>query len=283
MSNKITEKLKAVPLWLWLGVFTLVPLVMILFYSVVEITDGAPHLTGEYIVRALTDKGTLYTFAYSFYLAILSTLACLLLGYPLAYAISKMNPSARDIAMVLLSLPMMLNFVIRTYAFLSLIEKGGVLSNILAIFGIKGGVLVGTDIGIVICMVYNFLPYLVMPIYTSISRIDNRLVEAAQDLGASGWKIMRKVIFPLTLPGVISGITMVFVPALTSFLIPKLVSNMNETIGMTIEAEFYQNTSETLVSNFGAALSLVLLVLVVLSMVLVNYVDRKYSYGGENA
>ncbi len=280
MSGKFIKALRATPLYIWVILFTVLPLLLIVFYAFFEQKDGAIVFTLENFKTAITNVDYLKSMWISFRHAAVSTALCLLLGYPLAYILSELSERIRNFMAVLFLLPMWMNFLIRTYAMRALIEKDGILSGLFLLLGIKDGTLIGTDAAIVIGMVYNFLPFMVLPIYTSMMKMDYRLIEAAQDLGAGAFTVFRRVVLPLTMPGIISGITMVFMPAVTTFVIPQMLNNKVMTIGSLIEYKFKQEVSATAVSGVGAALSMVLMVLVIISMTLVNKFDKEGQGGG---
>lgn len=271
----------SIPLYIWLLLFTIIPLLMILFYAFVRVDDGGMHITLSNIISVTQDKNYISSFLRSVYYAALSTVVCLLLGYPLAYIMTRLTAKFRNLVVILLMLPMWMNIIIRTYALMALIEENSILSGFFKFIGIKSGALIGTTTAIIIGMVYNFLPFLVLPIYTSLLKIDNGIIEAAQDLGGNAFTVFRKVMFPLTLPAVLSGITMVFVPSVTTFIIPQLLYNKNWTIGRLIEYKFLnENTAGATVSGDGSALSLLLMIIIIIVMSLVNKVDKDSETGG---
>lgn len=280
MSGKFIKALRATPLYIWVILFTVLPLLLIVFYAFFEQKDGAMAFTLEHFKTAITNVDYLKSMGISFRHAAVSTILCLLFGYPLAYILSELSERIRNFMAVLFLLPMWMNFLIRTYAMRALIEKDGILSGLFLLLGIKDGTLIGTDAAIVIGMLYNFLPFMVLPIYTSMMKLDRRLIEAAQDLGAGTFTVFRRVVLPLTVPGIISGITMVFMPAVTTFVIPQMLNNKVMTVGSLIEYKFKQEVSATAVSGVGAALSMILMVLVIISMTLVNKFDKEGQGGG---
>ena len=280
MLGKFIKALRATPLYIWVILFTVLPLLLIVFYAFFEQKDGAMVFTLEHFKTAITNVDYLKSMGISFRHAAVSTILCLLFGYPLAYILSELSERIRNFMAVLFLLPMWMNFLIRTYAMRALIEKDGILSGLFLLLGIKDGTLIGTDAAIVIGMLYNFLPFMVLPIYTSMMKLDHRLIEAAQDLGAGTFTVFRRVVLPLTVPGIISGITMVFMPAVTTFVIPQMLNNKVMTVGSLIEYKFKQEVSATAVSGVGAALSMILMVLVIISMTLVNKFDKEGQGGG---
>lgn len=278
--TKATKILRNIPLYIWLILFTVVPLLMIFFYAVFEITPEGLHFTTRHLTDVLTNVDYINATLRSIHYAVISTVVCLLIGYPLAYVLSKLPERRRNFMSVLLLLPMWMNFLIRTYALMSLIDEDGILTEVFRTLGFGSGMLKGTDAAIIIGMVYNFLPFLILPIYTSMMKIDHRLVEAAQDLGGNNLVVFRKVIFPLTVPGMISGITMVFVPCVTSFIIPQLLNNNAWTIGKLIEYKFVSGADAEAVSPDGSALSFFLMLLVFLCMSIFNRIDKDNEEGG---
>lgn len=271
MKNKLNKALRAVPLYVWVILFTVIPLFMIVFYAFFKVQDGGGYeFTMEFIQKSVTNGDYIHSFLISVKYAAVSTIACLIVGYPVAYFLNQISERIRDFIMVLFLLPMWMNFIIRTYAMRSLMEKNGLLGFLWDFLGIKGGTLIGTEAAIIIGMVYNFLPFMILPIYTSLTKMDRGLIEAAQDLGANKIKVFTKVLLPLTMPGIVSGITMVFMPSVTTFVIPQMLNNKVMTIGSIIEYKFKQEASSTAVSGVGAALSMVLMIIVIISMTFVN-------------
>lgn len=265
---------------MWLILFTVVPLIMILFYAVFEVTDSGFHFTLSHLADVITNRSYLAAMMRSINYAAISTVACLVIGYPLAYMLSTLSEKKRTLLSVLLLLPMWMNFLIRTYALMSLIDEGGPVTRFFQSVGFESGMLKGTDAGIIIGMVYNFLPFLVLPIYTSMMKIDKGLIEASQDLGGNTFVTFKNVIFPLTIPGTVSGITMVFVPCVTTFIIPQLLNNNAWTIGTLIEKKFNSEASADGVSADGAALSFFMMILVFVCMSIFNKIDKDDDEGG---
>ena len=245
----------AAPYVIWMALFTVIPIIMMVVYAFTqEIVVDAE--TGEKAVRFTLDNfaqmGS-YTvvFLRSFKLALVSTAVCLLIGYPVAYLMAKEGPRFQKIAMALIMLPMWMNFLLRTYAWMSILENTGLLNRLFKAIGLIDLVnhimgtnmqffpMINTQGAVVLGMVYNYLPFMILPIYSVIVKLDNSLLEAAQDLGAGSSRIFRKVILPLSLPGVLSGITMVFVPAVSTFAISRLLGGNNlMLLGNLIEMQF---------------------------------------------
>ena len=299
----------------WMTLFVVAPIIIVVIYALTT-------ASGEFTLDNFARMGT-YTsvFVRSFELAIIATVICLLIGYPLAYVMSKEGPRFQRIAMVLIMLPMWMNFLLRTYAWMSLLENNGLINQAFSALGIidlgnaiNGGLnslcawlndgllewvngLFGSDFvlntarptdqtffrmlftqgAVVLGMVYNYLPFMVLPIYSVMVKMDNSLVEAARDLGANTTYVFRKVIFPLSLPGVLSGVTMVFVPAVSTFAISKMLGGGTQLmLGDLIEMLFMGTAYNP---NLGAAISMVMMVIVVVCMVIMN----RFGEGEEQA
>ncbi len=249
----------------WMAIFTLVPMALVLVFA---FTDKSWNLTLENIINVGQYSNI---FLRSISLGALSTVLCLLLGYPLAYVISKVSPQRQGIAIMLIMLPMWMNFLLRTYAWMTILENNGLLNKFLALLGVPPTSFINTSGAVVLGMVYNFLPYMVLPIYSAISKIDKRIVEAAQDLGAGRRKVFFKVLMPLSVPGIISGVTMVFVPAVSTFIISKMLGGGSSIlIGDLIEMQFLGSTYNP---HLGSAISFVLMILIFISIGIMNQFD----------
>ncbi|AIY83583.1 MAG: ABC transporter permease [Clostridium baratii] len=274
--NKNKKSLAAYPYIIWSAIFIIVPLLMILFFSLTIDTDTGYQFSLENFQRLMNP---LYfkIFGRSLLLAVLSTVVCLLIGYPVAYIVSKMPENKRNLVIMLFILPMWMNFLLRTYAWLPILGKNGIVNNFLGIFGIEPIQFLYTNGAIMLGMIYNFLPFMILPIYTVLSKIDTNLINAASDLGANKKQIFAKVIFPLSIPGVISGITMVFMPAVSTFVIPRLLGGGKDMlIGNVIEQQF------TTLSDwhFGSALAIILMILILISMAVMSRFDGEQTEGG---
>ena len=257
------SRLLATPHILWSVLFILIPLAFVAFYA---FTDNNLQFTTEHISEFFTPK-YLNVFLRSVKLAFIATLICLVIGYPAAYFISRTSPNAQKILVVLIMLPMWCNLLIRTYALMALLDNGGLLNSFLDGIGLEKLPIVGSDFGVILGMVYDFLPYMVLPIFTAMTKLDYRYIEASHDLGCNAFQTMTKVVMPLTLSGVVSGVTMVFVPSISTFYISqKLGGNKTMLIGDVIERQFQQSYNY----NLGAAISLVLMVLILVSMAVMN-------------
>ena len=275
--------LTTVPYVIWMALFVVIPLVLIVVYA---FTSKA----GGFTLQNFSAMGD-YTkvFARSLWLALAATVICLIIGYPVAYALSKMGPSFQRTAIMLLMLPMWINFLLRTYAWMSLLENTGLINTFFDNIGLfdlinKIGLslasdpsayqpidhlqMINTQGAVILGMVYNYLPFMIMPIYSVIVKIDRSMIEAAQDLGADSVTVFRKVIFPLSLPGVLSGITMVFVPSVSTFILSKLLGGgMNMLLGDLIELQFMGGAYNPYV---GSAISLVMMIIVMICMTVMN-------------
>lgn len=261
------------PYCLWLFILTVVPMLLIAFYAFTikgtEITTF--QFTLENFFKFL-DPIFLSVLVKSFVLGIITTLICFLLGYPIAYMIAKCKQSTQTILILLITIPTWINLLMRTYSWMSILSKKGLINNLLGMLGIAPIQMMYTDFAVVMGMVYNFLPFMILPIHTSLSSMDNSLVEASYDLGANRIQTFFKVTFRLSLSGVLTGVTMVFLPAISAFVIPKMLGGgQYSLIGNFIEQQFIT------VGNwhFGSAVSLVLAILVIVFMALIYYVEKQ--------
>jgi len=246
--------LLSIPYILWMLVFTLIPLGVVVYYA---LTDPD---TGVFTLNNLSNLSAyLPVFGQSVLYSLVSALICLLLGYPVAYFIAHRSKVMQKILYMLVMLPMCMSFLLRTLAWVGLLQDTGIINNILDAIGIGRLQLIRTPGAVILGMVYNYLPYMILPLYAILVKIDYRLIEAAEDLGCNGAQTFLKVVLPLSVPGILSGITMVFVPAVSTFYISQKLGNPDTIlIGDIIEKWFKQGNNP----NLGAALSLVLMVLV---------------------
>lgn len=261
----------AAPYLVWMILFTVVPLGIVVWYA---LTDS---VTGAFTLSNLARVGT-YTpiFIKSVWLAMLSAIICLAVGYPVAYFIAGTGARAQRILYMLLMLPMCMSFLLRTLAWVALLEDTGIINNAIRAMGLRPLPLIRNDAAVVLGMVYNYLPYMIMPLYTVLIKMDDRLIEAAEDLGCRPAQVFGRVILPLSVPGIISGVTMVFVPAVSTFYISQKMGSSGTTlIGDVIESQFKAAYNP----NLGAALSLILMALVLLCVAVMN----RFSDGGEVA
>ena len=266
----------AYPYVVWMVLFILVPLLLIVFYGVTETTDQGIVFTLEHFKRFF-EPIYVMVLVRSLYLALVSTVVCLLLGYPLSMILASKEYKHKKVLILLVVIPMWMNFLLRTYAWLTLLEKNGVINNLIAFIGLPKMELLYNQGSVVLGMVYNFLPFMVLPIYSVLIKIDKSVIEAAEDLGANSRTVFTKVIFPLSLPGVVSGITMVYMPAVTTFVISRLLGGGQFTlIGNLIEQQFLY-TGEW---GFGSALSIVMMILILFSMAIMSKYEKENEGGG---
>ena len=273
----------SIPYVIWMALFVVAPIIMVVVYALSSAEGG---FTFEHFADMGSYAGV---FGRSFWLALIATAVCLLIGYPISYMMSKEGPRFQRVAMVLIMLPMWMNFLLRTYSWMSILENNGLLNQffdwiglfdlINRIFGtdIEYFKMIGTQGAVVLGMVYNYLPFMILPIYSVIVKMDSSLLEAARDLGANGAGVFRKVILPLSLPGVLSGITMVFVPSVSTFAISRLLGGGTQMLlGDLIEQQFLGGAYNP---HLGAAISLVMMLVVVVCMVVMN----RFGEGEEQA
>ena len=248
----------SIPYIIWMVIFTMIPLVMI---GLTAFTDKSGSFSLEPFAKAFQYTNVFFK---SLWIALISTAICLVLAYPLAYFIARMKRSSQNTVIMLMMIPMWMNFLLRIYAWVILLQKNGPLDTALSLLGIHG-TYIGNTGAVIVGMVYEYLPFMVLPIYTVMSKIDGGLIEAAQDLGSNGFNVFRKVILPLSVPGIISGITMVFVPSASTFLVSQYLGGTDDImIGDVIEKIFWTD------QNTGAALSLVLMVFIFVFLVIMN-------------
>ena len=273
MKRKQSESRLATPYAIWSVLFIVIPLILIVFFSFTKQVDGRYMFT-------LDNFDKFFNVMYfkvvrrSLVLAFISTVLCLIVGYPTAYIISKAKPSRRATLLLLCILPMWMNFLLRTYAWSAILGKNGYINTLLGMVGLGPINILYTDAAVLLGMVYNFLPFMILPIHTILSKMDQDLINAAKDLGANNFQVFTKVIFPLSLPGVISGITMVFMPAVSTFVISKLLGGGQfYLIGNLIEQEFMSVGDW----HFGSAISIFMMIIILISMAIMN----KYSSGND--
>ena len=273
----------SIPYVIWMALFTVAPIIMVVFYAFSS-KDGGFTLSNFSSMGAYT-----VAFSRSFKLALIATVICLLIGYPVAYLMSREGPGFQHIAMVLIMLPMWINFLLRTYSWMAILEKNGLLNQLFRKLGvialynqITGSNLeyfsmINTQGAVVLGMVYNYLPFMILPIYSVIVKLDDSLLEAARDLGANTAGVFKRVILPLSFPGVLSGITMVFVPSVSTFAISKMLGGGKTLLlGDLIEQQFLGGAYDP---QMGAAISLVMMIIVVVCMAVMN----RFGEGEEQA
>lgn len=248
------------PYYVWMIIFIVVPLIMVGYYSFTD-ASGAFTLDNIKNLSAYAD-----TFVLSIFLGAVATLICLVIAYPLAFIISRSRVSHQKMLIMLVMLPMWMNLLLRTYSWMTIIEDTGIINTLLAKVGLGPVHMINTAGAVVLGMVYNFLPYMILPLYSAMTKIDRNVLEAAEDLGANMFQRVVKVIFPLSVPGVVSGITMVFVPSVSTFYISQKLGGTGYTlIGDVIDTQFLNSGR-----NMGATLSLVLMVLIFVCILLMN-------------
>jgi len=246
-------------------VFIVVPLLMVAYFA---FTDS----NGAFTLDNVADAGQ-YTniFVRSIWLAVIATVVCLIIAYPLAFLLSRMKKHHQGTMLMIVMLPMWMNFLLRTRAWVTLLGNTGVINSILGVFGLDSVKMLNTEGAVVLGMVYNYLPYMILPLYSVMVKIDKSVLEAASDLGCNSVKTLFKVVVPLSLPGIMSGITMVFVPAISTFIISRMLGGgSNLLIGDLIEMQFLGNAYNP---HLGAAISLVLMVIILLIMTIMNQFD----------
>lgn len=254
------------PYALWCILFIIIPLIIVLFFSFTTKTDNGYSFSLENYKRLLNPQ-YVKIMGRSLKLAAISTGLCLILGYPIAYLIAKMPEKKRNFLIMLFILPMWMNFLLRTYAWLPILGKNGIVNNILNSLGFSSISFLYNDGAVLLGMVYNFIPFMILPIYTVLTKMNEDLINAASDLGANKYYIFKKITFPLSLPGVLSGITMVFMPAVSTFVISNLLGGgQYMLIGNLIETQFTTMSNW----NFGSAISIIMMIIILLSMLIMN-------------
>ena len=275
-KNNGSSTLPASPYIVWSTLFIVSPLIIIVFFSFTQETASGYSFTLENFKRVLKSQ-YVSVLRRSLVLAFQSTVLCLILGYPVAYLISKMKSNKRNILIMLFIVPMWMNFLLRTYAWLPILGKNGVINNFLSTIGLNTINILYTDAAVLLGMVYNFLPFMILPIYTVLIKMDNSLIDAAADLGANKRQIFTRIIFPLSMPGVITGITMVFMPAVSTFVISRLLGGgQYMLLGNLIETQFTTMGDW----NFGSALAIFMMIIILISMAIMNKFEGTESMEG---
>ena len=266
--ESMNKKLLSLPFIFWSAMFVIVPLCMVFYYG---LTDKSGAFTFDNILAIATAEHSKALWE-ALKLSVISTVICLLLAYPLAMILCNMNVNQNSFLVLIFILPMWMNFLLRTLAWQTLLEKTGVINSILSTLHLPALNIINTPSAIVLGMVYNFLPFMVLPLYNVLVKIDKSVINAAYDLGANGVQTFVRIIFPLSLPGMFSGITMVFVPALTTFVISKILGGSKILlIGNVIEQEFTQTGNW----NLGSGLSIVLMLFIIFNMVISVITDKE--------
>ena len=276
------KRLFVFPYSIWLAIFVIAPLLLVVYYAFTAVgADGYSYFTTRHIAMFFEGTAPGQPFFQRLYIrvamrslqmALFTTIICFFLGYPLAYILASKGFSHRTSLIFLFIVPMWMNFLVRTYAWLTILERNGLINTLLRNMGLPIIDILFTDAAVLLGMVYNFLPFMVLPVYTSLTRMDRRIIEAAQDLGASPRHVFLRVVFPLSLPGVISGITMVFMPAVATFIIPNLLGGAQYfLLGSLIEQQFLRAGNW----HFGAAVAVVLMIMMLISMIIFSRVDKE--------
>ena len=265
------NRMAAAPYLVWMVLFIIVPLALVIVFA---FTDTSGNFTFDNF-SSIVDLGRV--FLRSFWLALLSSVICLLLGYPVAYTLSRMRRRRQGLVLMLLILPMWMNFLLRTYSLILLIDTNGLINQLLQSLSLPTIKIINTQFAVLIGMVYNYLPFMILPIYSILIKIERNVVEAAEDLGANPFQVFRKVTLPLSMPGVMSGIIMVFVPAVSTFIISKMLGGgMFMLIGDYIEMQFLGNTYNP---GVGSAISLILMVIILISLFFMRGMDEETKEG----
>ena len=282
----LVERVTLAPYSAWAMLFIVVPLIFIAYYA---FTDNNFTFTTANITRFFTSTSTVYEgdvtrevrtylviFWRSLKLAVISTAVCLVMGYPIAYIITRAAPRTQKIIITCIMIPMWMNFLIRTYAWMTILQDTGILNGLLAKLGLGPIHIIGTETAVIIGMVYDYFPYMILPIYSVMAKMDIRLLEAAQDLGCNSVGVLRRVIWPLSLPGVISGVEMVLIPSISTFYISQKLGNGKFfLIGDAIEGQYVANNL-----HFAAAIAFVFMVVLLACMAVMYKLTDKYTEGG---
>ena len=276
-KSSLSKRLTLAPYGAWAVLFIVVPLIFVAYYA---FTDNDFHFTFQNITRFFTttssvtdDAGAarevhtyLLIFGRSLKLAVISTVICLILGYPLAYIISRAPQRTQNLIITVIMIPMWMNFLIRTYAWMTILQDTGILNNLLALLGLRRVQIIGTETAVVIGMVYDYFPYMILPLYSVMAKMDVKLFEAARDLGCSGVGVLRRVILPLSVPGILNGVTMVLIPSISTFYISQKLGNGKfYLIGDAIESQYTANNL-----HFAAAIAFIMMVILLAGMALMQ-------------
>lgn len=268
-KKSLLQKAVAAPHVMWAVLFIIAPLLFVVYYA---FTDKDGNFTFDNIAE-LAQASYLEIFLRSLCFAFLATVICLIIAYPIAYFMTKASPKTQKILIMLVMLPQWLNFLIRTYSWMALLEDTGIINNLITAIGLDPVHMINTSGAVILGMVYNYLPYMIIPLHSVMSKIDPRLLEAASDLGCSHFKVITRVVFPLSMAGIISGVTMVFVPSISTFYISQKLGGGNfDLIGDTIERQFQTAYNY----NLGASMSFVLMIIIMISMAVMS------KYSGED-
>ena len=270
----------AYPYMAWIAIMIIAPMLLIVIYAFTQTGNDVATVkfTLSNFVRFVTDKVFVDVLLRSLYIAIITTIFCVLLGYPVAYCIARLPGQKNMLMILLITMPTWINMLVRTYAWMGILQDSGIINSILGWLGLGPIKMLHTDFAVILGMIYNFIPFMILQIHTSLAKMDKSLLEAANDLGATPVKTFLRVTLPLSLPGVISGITLVFLPAVSSFFIPKLLGGGQYVlVGNIIETQFLTSGDW----NFGSAISLIMAVIIMLSMWLTRKVDVEPASKGK--
>lgn len=257
------SKAPLIPYLVWMVIFVIVPLGFVVYYTFTDESGGFTLDNFSYVAKYAS------TYVYSLWLALIATVICLLMSYPFAMILVRTGLRAQTMMMLLIMIPMWINFIIRINAIAFLLEENGVINKLVTLLGGEPLQLIHTDFAVVLGMVYNYFPFMLLPIYSVMSKIDKSLYEASADLGGNGWQTLRRVTFPLSFPGIVTGITMVFVPAASTNIIAGYLGH-TRMIGDVIETTFKTEINY----NVGSTLSLVLMVIILITMIVMNHFDH---------
>ncbi len=261
------------PYVFWISVMIIVPMLMIFLYAITKEGNSVVNFsfTLDNFAKFFSDSVFIEVLGRSLRVALITTVLCMVLGYIPAYYIAKCSEGVKMKWVLIITFPTWINMLVRTYAWIGILQKDGIINTILGFFGIDPINMIYTEFAVILGMVYNFIPFMILQIYTSLTKMDNSLIEAAQDLGANKFRCFWRITFPLSLPGVISGITLVFLPAVSSFCIPKLLGGGQYVlVGNVIENQFLTSGDW----NFGSAISLIMAIIIMISMYITKKVDK---------
>lgn len=263
MKNR--AKLLSAPYTIWMIIFIIVPVFLVAYFA---LTDKSGAFTLDNIINVGQYSNV---FLRSIWLGLIATIISLVLGYPVAYIISRVSEKRQNVMIMLIMLPMWTSFLLRTYAWMTLLEDNGIINNVLSMLGFSRLRMINTGGAVILGMVYNYIPYMILPLYSSLTKMDPSVIEAAQDLGANSRQVFFKVTVPMSMPGIISGVTMVFVPAVSTFIISKMLGGgSNLLIGDLIDMQFLGSAYNP---NLGSAISLVLMIIILICIGIMNQFD----------
>ncbi len=261
------------PYILWATIFIIIPMILVGFYAFTQTGGDVAKFTFtlKHFVKFFTEKAFLDVLWLSFRIALITTVICILIGYPLAYFISQSSEKLQPILILLVTMPMWINMLVRTYAWIGILQDTGLINSFLNMMGLSKIKLIHTDFAVILGMVYNFLPFMVIQIYTSLSKMDKSLLQASEDLGATPTQSFWKVTFPLSIPGVIAGITLVFLPSISTFVIPQFLGGGQYVmLGTLVETQFLKAGEW----HFGSAISMIMAIMIFASMYITKKLDK---------